>query len=156
MMNKKLFRLTCLLIAIFVFNGCSDDSDESQEMINSYIVCTMWGVSMPEVMDYMKDSRINTRNMEYICYDGNNGIRTVSYYFQNKGLQASLLLIPETEVSLSELQASFDEYEYLGEKNSLDIYINESENTLVTIGKKVKEDNVYYAVGYTMLDAENM
>lgn len=41
-------------------------------------------------------------------------------------------------------------------KNSLDIYINESENTLVTIGKKVKEDNLYYAVGYTMLDAENM
>jgi len=156
-MSKYIFKSTCifiLAIALFTFSGCSDDSDEPQTMNTSNTVCTKWGASKSEVMDYMKNREINAMENGFICYNGNNEIQTVSYQFQDDALQASLVLIPEEKTSLDKLKSSFGKYEYLGEKNGLDIYVSEAANTMVTIGKKTKGDNTYFAVGYVVLDAD--
>lgn len=158
-MGKYIFNSTWILavaVMLFALSGCSDDSDESpQGTISSNTVCTKWGASKSEVMDYMKNYEMKAMENSFICYDGKKETQTVSYQFQDDGLQASLLLIPEENTSLEKLKSSFDRYEYLGEKNGLDIYVSEAANTMVTIGKKTKEDDTYFAVGYVMLDDEN-
>lgn len=156
-MGKYIFNsIWALVVAVMLFalSGCSDDSDESpQGTISSNTVCTKWGASKSEVMDYMKNYEMKAMENGFICYDGKNEAQTVSYQFQDDGLQASLLLIPEENTSLEELKSSFGRYEYLGEKNGLDIYVSEATNTMVTIG--TKGGNSYFAVGYVVLDDEN-
>lgn len=159
-MGKYIFNSTWILavaVMLCALSGCIDDSDESpQGTTSSNTVCTKWGASKSEVMDYMKDYEMNAmENDGFICYDGKNEAQTISYQFQDDGLQASLLLIPEENTSLEKLKSSFGRYEYLGEKNGLDIYVSEAANTMVTIGKKTKGDDTYFAVGYVMLDDEN-
>jgi len=161
-MGKYIFNsIWALVVAVILFalNGCSDDSDESQDTISSQTnssktVCTKWGASKSEVMDYMRDYEMNAMENGFICYDDKNGTQTISYQFQNNGLQASLLLIPEENTSLDVLKSSFGKYDHLGEKNGLDIYVSEVANTMVTIGKKTKGDNTYFAIGYVVLDDE--
>ena len=154
-MNKyfsKTIWITLITVMLFIFNGCSDDSEESQDLISSSMVCTNWGSSKSEVMDYMKNYKMNIMHNDFICYIGGNIVQTISYQFQNDSLQASLILIPQDRISLSDLQLLFNKYEYLGEKNGSDIYVSEATNTMVTITQKVKGETTYYAVGYTILD----
>lgn len=158
-MNKYLFKtiwITIISVMPFIFNGCSDDSDEPQGPISSNVVCTNWGASKSEVMDYMKNYEMNLMDNDFICYIGRNSVQTISYQFQDEELQASLILIPQDKISLSELQSSFSKYEYLGEKNGLDIYVSETTNTMATIAQKVKGETTYYAIGYTVLDVETL
>lgn len=155
-MNKYIFIIVSVInIALFLFCGCSDDSENLQEMIPSSMVCTEWGASMSEVMDYMSDYEMNSMEDDFICYNGKNDVQTISYQFDEGILQASLVLIPEENMSLEDLKYSFSKYEYLGEKNGLDIYVNEITNTMVTIGTKINGNNTYYSVGYVELNAEN-
>jgi len=157
-MNKHIFISAWILIitiTLFAFYGCSDDSDESNETISSNTVCTKWGASKSEVMDYMKNYELKAMEDGFICYIGKNDIQTVSYHFEDDRLQASLVLIPEGNTSLEKLKSSFSKYEYLGEEDEMDIYVNETTNTMVTIGKKDKDDNTYFAIGYVVIDAEN-
>ena len=158
-MNKYLFKtiwITIISVMLFIFNGCSDDADGSQDLISSNVVCTNWRASKSEVMDYMKNYEMNIMDNDFICYIGKNSVQTISYQFQNESLQASLILIPQDKISLSELQSSFSKFEYLGEKNGLDIYVSETTNTMVAIAQKVKGETTYYAVGYTVLDVETL
>lgn len=131
---------------LFIFNGCSNDSDEPQIPIPSNMICTNWGASKSEVIDYMKNYEMNIMDNDFICYIGRNNVQTISYQFQDNGLQASLILIPQDKITTSELQSSFSKYEYLGEKNGLNIYISETTNTLATIAQKVKGETTYYAI----------
>lgn len=157
-MNKHIFSRTwtfVMLIAVLAFSGCSDDDSEgSNGMIASSGVCTKWGASKSEVMDYMRNYEMNSMENGFICYNGKNDIQTISYQFEDEELRASLVLIPEESISPEELKTSFKGYEYLGEKNNLDIYISESANTMVTAGKKVNGGNTYFAVGYVKLSDE--
>lgn len=157
-MGKYIFNSTWALVVavmLFALSGCSDDSDESQGTISSNTVCTKWGASKSEVMNYMRNYEMKAMENGFICYDGKNEAQTISYQFQDDGLQASLLLIPEENTSLEELKSSFGRYEYLGEKNGLDIYVSEATNTMVMIGKKTKGDNPYFTVGYIVLNDGN-
>lgn len=156
MMSKNIFNSAWILVitvASFAVSGCSDDSDELQNTNNFNTVCTKWGASKPEVMDYMKNFEMNAMENGYLCYNGKNGTQTISYQFQNEGLLASLLLIPEENISLDELKSSFDDYKYLGEKKGLDIYVSTATNEMVTIGRKERGEHTYFAVGYVGLDA---
>ncbi len=156
-MNKYFFKtiwITIITVMLFIFNGCSNDSDEPQVPIPSNMICTNWGASKSEVIDYMKNYEMNIMDNDFICYIGRNNVQTISYQFQNESLQASLILVPQDKISLSELELLFSTYKYLGEKNGLDIYVSEATNTMVTITQKVKGETTYYAVGYTILDAE--
>lgn len=154
-MNKYFFKITWItIISVILFIGCSDDSDEPQHLISSNMICTNWGTSKSEVMNYMENYEINVLDNDFICYIGRNNIQTISYQFQNESLQASLMLIPQDKISLSELQLLFSTYEYLGEKNGLYIYVSEATNTMATISQKVKGESRYFAVGYTILDIE--
>lgn len=156
-MNKYFFKaiwIAIIFVASFIFNGCNDDSDEPQGPFSSNMVCTKWGTSKSEVMDYMRNHEINTMENGFICYNGKNNVRTISYQFQDEELSTSLVLIPQDMTSLPELQSSFNNYEYLGEKNGTDIYISETTNTMAIITQKVKGETTYYAIGYTVLDTE--
>lgn len=155
-MNRNIFNIVSVIsIVLFLFWGCSDDSEDSQEKIPSSMVCTEWGASMSAVMDYMSDYEMYSMEDDFICYNGKNDIKTISYQFDEGILQASLVLIPEENMSLEDLEYTFRKYEYLGEKNGLDIYVNETTSTMVTIGKKINGNNTYYSVGYVELNAEN-
>lgn len=154
-MNKFLLRIARLGIVPVIFllcNGCGFDSDEFQDTIYSNAVCTDWGASKSEVMDYMYDYEMSIMDNGFICYVGRNSVKTISYQLQDGKLQASLILIPQDNASLSELQSSFGKYEYLGEKSGVDIYVNEKTNTMATIARKSKSGTAYYAIGYTALD----
>lgn len=155
-MNRYIFShawVFVITIALFTFCGCSDDdSNESQGPISSTGVCTKWGASKSEVMGYMESYEMNSMEDGFICYDGKNNTQTISYQFEDEKLVASLVLIPNENTSLDELKSSFSKYEYLGEKNNLEIFINETANTMVTIGEKVKNEKTLYAVGYVMLN----
>lgn len=156
-MNKYLFRtirITVISVILIVFNGCSDDSDDPQNPISFNMVCTKWGASTSEVMDYMKNYKMNIMENDFICYNGRNKEQTISYQFQDEELLASLILISQDRTSMSELQSLFSQYEYLGEKNGLNIYINKTTNTMATIAQKLKGEIAYYAIGYTELDIE--
>lgn len=135
--------------------GCNDDSDELQGVISSNSVCTQWGAPKSVVLDYMKNYEMNSMENGFICYDGKNEAQTISYKFQDGGLQAALLVISEEQTTLEDLKSSFGKYEYLGEKNGMYIYVSEASNTMVTIGKKLKSDNSYFVVGYVVLDMGN-
>lgn len=156
-MKKYLFKtawLTIISVILLIFNGCSDDSNEPQSPISSNMVCTNWGASKAEVMKHMKKFEMKIMDNDFICYNGKNNIQTISYQFQNDELHASLILIPQDNTSLSEIQSSFSKYEYIGEKNGIEIYVSEKTNTMATIALSVKGGTSYYAVGYTVLDID--
>lgn len=156
-MNKYIFTLACFSVfaIAFAFCGCSEDSDEAHQTNTYGTVCTKWGASTSEVMDYMKDYEMKTMENGFICYNGKNDIQTISYYFDNNSLKASLVLIPEENSSLEEVKSSFDKYVYIGEKNGTDIYISEDTNTMVTIGKKIKGEATYCAIGYIIINEKD-
>lgn len=154
-MNKFLLNIARLGIVsvLFLFcHGCIFDSYKLQNTICSNAVCTDWKSSKSEVMDYMKNYEMSIMDNGFICYVGRNSVRTISYQFKDDELQASLILIPQDNVSLPELQSSFGEYEYLGESNGIDVYLSEATNTMATISRKSKGETAYYAIGYTALD----
>lgn len=156
-MNKHFSKttwMTILSVLLFIFIGCSDDSNEPENPLSSNVAYLNWGAPKSEVMNYMKNYEMNIMDNDFICYIGRNNVQTISYQFQDNGLQASLILIPQDKITTSELQSSFSKYEYLGEKNGLNIYISETTNTLATIAQKVKGETTYYAIGYTILNIE--
>lgn len=137
---------------LFIFSGCDDDSDKFGS--SSSVICTDWGASKSEVMDYMKNFKKSVDENDFICYIGKNSVQTVSYQFQNEGLQASLMIYSQDEISLSQLQLIFKNYDYLGELDGLHIYVSEAKNTMVTIAERKEGENEYYAVGYTDLESK--
>lgn len=55
-MDKFIFKtiwLSIISVMLFFFSGCDDDSDEFES--SSSVVCTDWGASKSEVMDYMEN-----------------------------------------------------------------------------------------------------
>lgn len=159
-MDKNILKAVTLLIVttiISIFYGCGDSSDgyyidessEQSKVIGN--ICTKWGASQTEVMNYMAKYEEQTTEEDFICYKGKGNIKTISYQLKDGKLQASLALLSEKDVSLQNLQSLFSEYEYLGEKNGSYVYVSENENTMVTICTKVRNEITYYAVGYTSL-----
>jgi len=153
-MNKHIETLVCLAAVVFavMLAGCSDDSDEQSAARQFGSVCTTWGLSPSEVEERMGDYELYSADSDCLYYKSKDGERKISYQFNLGTLVASTILIPEEGTSLQSLQSSFSKYEYLGEKSSMEVYVNKTANTLATIGKKSNKGVSYYAVGYTMLD----
>lgn len=151
---KQYIHATVIILAsvlLLSLNGCSDSSDGPQSPTSSNKICTKWGISKDEVIDYMNNYETGIIDDNFLCYQGKNEVQTISYQISDDKLQASLVIIPSEKTSLSELQASFKKYEYLGEKNGINIYVSEAENTIATISQKTISNTTYYAIGYTAL-----
>lgn len=151
-MRITALRLVVAGAALFALGSCSDNSDEENGASSSGGVCTKWGATKTEVTNQMKNYEMKAMENGFICYEGKGDVQTISYQFQDGVLQAALLLIPKDETKQPELNGK---YEYLGEKNGAEIYINETANTLATITEKTKGETTYYAVGYTALNDES-
>ena len=85
-MNKTLFKAFWAVVIpalLFSFSGCSDDSDDPQDLISSNVVCMNWGASKSEVMGYMKGYEMNAMEDGFICYMGKGGVQTISYQLQD-------------------------------------------------------------------------
>ena len=151
---KILGLVTITAFILIIFSRCSD-SRRPHSSGYSLFVCTEWGASKSEVLDIMKSYETNADENDFICYTGKHNVHPISYQFQDDGLQSSLVMIPEDKTTKASLQALFNRYEYLGEKDGMEIYVSNTENTMAAITRTISGNAIYYAIGYTVLNTQN-
>lgn len=152
-MKKEMVKYMVAALAMISFlSGCRNDSHEPQGAISPGAVFTRWGATQSEVMDFMNNGSMVYMDDGFICYNGTGNVKTVSYRLENDSLLESMVIMPEDATSLSDVQATFRNFEHLGERNNAEVYVNRASNTIVTISQETYGGASYYVVGYAALD----
>lgn len=153
---KRIYNLAIVLAGICLFaamviTGCSKDNPLQKE-VTWKKVCTEWGEVKSDVMSRMQKYERLSYTSSPICYKGKDEAAVISYSFVEDSLCAAIVLVEAESVDMDALKNSFKSLEYLGENNSMELFVDTSDNTLVTISECRKNDRRYYAVGYAAID----
>ncbi|MFV0328719.1 MAG: hypothetical protein ACK5M3_00420 [Dysgonomonas sp.] len=153
-LNLKWLTILSVISILFVITSCeSDDNDQSSNKKIPYsIPCLEWKAPKDKVLIYMDGFTLTGEETNYFYYTGKKVENIISYQFQDGSLDVVALTIPSTSVSLSDLKSTLNKYIYLGEIDGVLVYANEAENTLATISTFVKNNILYYAVGWSPLN----
>lgn len=153
-----LFLIACTLMIW----SCSEDDNNNNK--KAKVVCINWGASVEEVEVYMNSNNEWSGNTssstpqvyhytkEFLNSNGWKNYCVVSYEFTAGALTSSSSILQYTGDSLDKIAKLYlPGYTYLGESNSTQVYVDESKNTIAVIYKIAKEENEYYAIGWTIL-----
>ena len=141
--------ITVLIAAICIYS--CDDGLELQNEVDWKKVCTTWGTSSSKVKSIMKTYELKSSSASILTYSGKNSLDAISYQFVEDSLCAVVVLMKAECVEHESIRSSFSAYESLGENNSCELYIRNSQHTLATNSRLVKDDVQYYSVGYADL-----
>jgi len=161
-MKRNIFGYSILaiytLLAFSVYS-CSDDEDvvevkgptinegKADKILNSAI--TEWNVSMEEITTRMKNHKLVTsQNEDFLMYSDKEHTSFISYKFFNDSLYSTLVLMPPMSEN-SDLKNVLKEYSFVGKLEDVDVYLNESENSMVCTSEIVEDSVTYLAVGFT-------
>lgn len=136
-----------------VITSCTKNESEVQitPQIPYSIPCLEWKAEKNRVIKYMNGFNLKDEEPNYLYYDGKKIENLVSYQFQNDELCTVSLTIPNSSTSLADLKYTFNTYVYLGEINGVLVFVNEVENTVATISTFIKDNALYYALGWGQL-----
>jgi hypothetical protein len=139
------------MAVLVVGSGCSKENPLQKEGVWKK-VCTTWGEKETDVATRMQTYKRLDRTSTSLCYSGKGDAVAISYKFVQDSLCAAMVMVDASSVNLDDIKDSFKSCEYLGENNSMDLYIDYIDNSLVTISECQKNDKRFYAVSYIALD----
>lgn len=126
-MNQiKLFIL--YLMALICFSSCNDEEENTPQYL-FYKPIMEWGSSKSQIVSQMADCSILLDTENTLCCQSEG--ETVAYAFKNDKLN-TVVVIPETTLSLDEILLAFNGYTLLNQYDNL-TYLDERSNTIAEI-----------------------
>lgn len=145
--NLRLYTLLLTAILVYIFTSCTKD----EEAPAYSMPCLDWKANKNNVADYMKDFTLEDEEPNYLYYAGKKIEYYISYEFLDNLLCTVAVIIPNSSISLSDLEGTLGTYTYLGELNGTQIFVNEKKNTVATINTYLKDKACYYAIAWSRL-----
>lgn len=158
--------LVIFTLLTFSVYSCSDDEEvvevkgptinegKADKILNSAI--TEWNVSMEEITARMKNHKLVTsQNEDFLMYSNKEYTSFISYKFFNDSLCSTLVLMPPMSEN-SDLKNVLKEYSFVGKLEDVDVYLNESENSMVCTSEIVEDSVTYLAVGFTPIEMDSL
>lgn len=154
-MRTILRNVIVLSVLILLLSSCEDFFNElfhkkKKSKINYPVL--KWGASQEIIQSEMADYTLIDNDSLNLYYQGNGDESMISYYFVQNKLTASLVLIPKDKMSYDAIKDQFSSYDELGNISNEDVYVKESNNTMVTIDSTANNGTVYYCIGYSKLN----
>lgn len=127
------------MIALPLLWACSDDNEpidggnsdidnvvEEEVPANIYVD---WNATIQTVKDSTKGYELVSSESDFLHYYSAKLNQTVSYEFTDNLLTAVAIVQPEIDSVQTLAESMFSGYEYIGEKDSVAVYLNELKNT---------------------------
>ena len=151
MRNKVLF-ITLLMIFVCASSCSNDDGIDVNDVAPKYLFFKPyldWGSSKMQITSLMKDCEVLLDSDNTLCYKSNNEV--IAYAFKNDKLN-TIVVIPETTLSLDEILLAFNNYTLLSQYDNI-VYLNEKSNTIA----EIENDNGFYTISWSQygLDMAN-
>lgn len=160
---------SCIVLFVFsVLNAsCSDgttsgiedsidpnDTEQVKELLSN--VSTSWGASRATIQRQMNGYTTMVEEDDFLKYTNGDKTLYLSYEFTNDSLQASLVLLPQTDgtETSTNIPMNIDQYTYIGETGGASIYAEESSNTMVAVLSRDLEGQKYMAYGFTPIESD--
>lgn len=143
-MNQiKLFILS--LMALICFSSCNDEEENTPQYL-FYKPIMEWGSSKSQIVSQMADCSILLDMENTLCCQSEG--ETVAYAFKNDKLN-TVVVIPETTLSLDEILLAFNGYTLLNQYDNL-TYLDERSNTIA----EIENSNGFYTISWSQYGLE--
>lgn len=169
-MKKQTYKLLVLTFFSFIacaLYSCADENKididvdtpptvnghTAEKILNSAV--TEWNASSDQVITQMKDYNLVTpQKGDFLMYSNEDKTSHISYKFFNGNLYSTLVLMPEMTEDMN-LGDMLNEYSFVGVLDSMDVYLNKNESTLVCAYEIVKDNVTFQAIGFTPINIDS-
>ena len=165
---SSFFKYILFIIILLNIVNCSDNdvagekdevldelnNDKSKENKNTqpdaYIV---WGASPKDVAEHMRDYIEKEYEDDFSSYVTKDQSTTISYEFKDGELIAAAVIY-SPDVNEENIKEKISSYGYVGELSNVQVYANNSINTLGLLYKCEWDDNKYFVLGYSPIESD--